>query len=181
MIKVLEENPRYLVDSDGFILDTNYNNRPICMWIDNTGYYQCNLYGENGTKRYVRVHTLIAKTFVPNPYNLPQVDHRDGNKLNCSASNLEWVTNAENTKRGYDNNAYHFPHLNNYPVKLFRDNTYVSTYRSIRALSKHTGLNRKTVSAILNKTKKTNNYNCTFEYAIEGQTTIEMVRIINPE
>ena len=74
---------------------------------------------QDGTKRYVRVHTLIAKTFVPNPYNLPQVDHKDGNKLNCSVSNLEWVTNAENTQRGYDNGAYHFPNLNSYPVKLF--------------------------------------------------------------
>ena len=179
MIKILEENPRYLIDSDGFILDTKYNNRKICMWVDNTGYLQCNLYFDNGTKKYYRVHNLIARAFVPNPYNLPQVDHIDGNKLNCMASNLEWVTNAENTQRGYDNGAYHFPHLNNYPVKLYDpDGNYISTYKSIRALSKHTGFNRKTLSAILNQ-NKTNNYGYGFEYAIEGQTTIEMVRIIN--
>ena len=179
MIKILEENPRYLVDSDGYILDTKYNNRHICMWIDNTGYYQCNLYNnDNGTKKYVRVHNLIAKTFVPNPYGLSQVDHKDGNKLNCTASNLEWVTNAENTQRGYDNGAYHFPHLNSYPVKLYNNNgTYISTYKSIRALCDHTGFNRKTVSAILNN-GKINNYCMDFEYAIEGQTTIEMVRIV---
>lgn len=182
MIKILEENPRYLVDSNGFILDTKYNNRPICMWVDNTGYYQCNLYFEDGTKKYVRVHSLVAKTFIPNPYNLPQVDHKDGNKLNNAVYNLEWVTNAENTQRGYDNGAYHFPHLNSYPIKLYRDGEYISTYKSIRTLCKYNGFNRKTVSAILNGTKKnTDYYNCTFEYATEGQTTIEMVRIIDPE
>lgn len=178
MIKILEENPRYLIDSDGFILDTKYDNRPICMWVDNTGYLQCNLYFEDGTKKYYRVHSLIAKAFVPNPYNLPQVDHIDGNKLHCEASNLEWVTNAENTQRGYDNGAYHFPHLNSYPVKFYgKDGEYISTYKSVRALSKHTGFNRKTVSNILNGCK-TNNYGYGFEYATEGQTTIEMVRIV---
>ena len=117
--------------------------------------------------------------FVPNPYNLPQVDHLDGNKLHCEASNLEWVSNAENTQRGYDNGAYHFPHLNSYPVKLYDPSgTYISTYKSIRILSKHTGFNRKTLSAILNN-NKTNNYGYGFEYAIEGQTTIEMVTLVN--
>lgn len=177
MVKVLEENPRYLVDSDGFILDTKYNNRRICMWVDNTGYYQCNLYNNDGTKKYVRVHTLVAKTFIPNPYGLPQIDHKDGNKLNCNANNLEWVTNAENTQRAYNNGAYHFPHLNSYPVNVYYNGTFINTYKSIRALCKHTGFNRKTVSAILNNNKP-NNYCRDFEYAIEGQTTIEMVRIV---
>ena len=150
------------------------------MWVDNTGYYQCNLYNSDGTKVYRRVHRLIAETFIPNPYNLPQVNHKDGNKLNIEASNLEWVTNSENTQHGYNNKLYHFDNIRSYPVKFFMDNEYISTYKSIRALCNHTGLNRKTVSAILNN-GKTNNYNCGFEYAIEGQTTIEMVRIINPE
>ena len=143
MMKILQENPRYLIDSCGMIYDTKYNNRKICMWIDNTGYLQCNLYNGNN-KVYRRVHRLIAETFISNPYNL-----------------------------------YHFNGKNSYPVVLYdKDYNYIKTYRSIRALCNFTGFNRKTVSAILNNSK-INNYNYNFEYAKEGPSTIEMVRLIN--
>ena len=177
-LRVLEENNRYLVGSDGHIYDTEYDNRKICEWIDNTGYYQCNIYNHDG-KKYRRVHTLVAKTYVPNPNNLPQVDHIDGNKLNNVPSNLEYVSNAENTKRGYDNNVYSH-NRRSYPIKFYRNGEYISTYKSIRALSDHTGFNRKTLSAIINKGKKNNYKNCGFEYAPEGQLTVEMVSIVGP-
>lgn len=51
---------------------------------------------KNGTKRNIAVHRLVAEHFIPNPQNLPQVNHIDGNKLNNHISNLEWVTASEN-------------------------------------------------------------------------------------
>jgi hypothetical protein len=49
------------------------------------------------TKKYHRyVHRLIAETYLPNPDNLSEVNHLDGNKSNNSLSNLEWCSRQEN-------------------------------------------------------------------------------------
>lgn len=47
------------------------------------------------------VHRLVAMAFIPNPHGLPQVNHIDGNKGNNHASNLEWVSNADNQRHAY--------------------------------------------------------------------------------
>ncbi len=63
------------------------------------GYLKVNLYQTNGCgKQFCRtIHRLVADAFVSNPDSLPIVNHKDGNKANNCADNLEWVTASENS------------------------------------------------------------------------------------
>lgn len=52
----------------------------------------------NNKQRDVHVHRKVAETYIPNPHNLPCVNHIDGNKENNDVSNLEWVTHKDNSQ-----------------------------------------------------------------------------------
>jgi len=64
-------------------------------FIDGSGYETVPLHLNRKTRNH-RVHRMVAKEFVENPYGHKYVNHMDGNKLNNDASNLEWCTSAHN-------------------------------------------------------------------------------------
>lgn len=62
---------------------------------DKKGYLRVTFWKDNKGHTY-KVHRLVAQAFIPNPLNLPQVNHRDENKENNSVDNLEWCDNTYN-------------------------------------------------------------------------------------
>ena len=100
------ENPLF-VTKDGHIFRINRHNKYYKNGIDGEmselpqydfgGY---NIVNYNGKTH--KVHRLVAICFIENPCNLPQVNHKDGNKKNNNVENLEWCTASRNTKHAYD-------------------------------------------------------------------------------
>lgn len=69
--------------------------RALLPWVGSSGYGQIYL-ARDGRRQVELVHRLVAKVWLPNPLNLPEVGHNDENKLNCEVTNLTWQTRAEN-------------------------------------------------------------------------------------
>ena len=75
--------------------------RELALVVGSTGYHKVGLY-KNGKRTHISVHILVAKAFIDNPENKPQVNHIDGIKTNNSVENLEWVTAFENTMHAFN-------------------------------------------------------------------------------
>ena len=94
------------------------------------GYYSVNLC-KNGKPHHIRIHRLVAEAFIPNPDNLPMVNHKDEDKLNNEASNLEWCDNTYNSQYPDDLRVYCFD-LDEY-------------FKSATEASVHTGVCRSSI------------------------------------
>ena len=63
---------------------------------DKDGYIEISLRDENHITKYYRVHRIVAIAFIPNPKNLPKINHLDGDVQNNYVENLEWCDDSRN-------------------------------------------------------------------------------------
>lgn len=97
-------NDRYLVSNYGKVISLNIGSE-MAQYVQKNGYAAVKLHSHNVKKTFL-VHRLVASAFVPNPDNLSEVNHIDGNKLNNSFNNLEWVTHSQNMKHAVEAGLY---------------------------------------------------------------------------
>ena len=82
----------------------------------------------NGQRHRKLVHRLVAQAFIPNPHQLPEVNHRDKNKKNNHVSNLEWCTRKENLEDSYSTMS---PNRNFNKCTLFVNNEEVGEFDGV--------------------------------------------------
>lgn len=97
MFKKINGYPNHSVSTEGQVRNDK-TGKVYKTWLDTNGYPSLHL-----GKDIKRVHKLVAEAFIENPSNLPEVNHKDGNKLNCHKDNLEWCTHAENISHSWKN------------------------------------------------------------------------------
>lgn len=117
------------------------------------GYFQVKLTKKCKAKT-ISVHRLVAEAFIPNPDNLPQINHKDGNKDNNCVNNLEWCTNEYNMKEairlGLRDKIYKYGknHFNSVIVNQYDlDGTFIKKWYCIRNIEKTLGFDNRNISA----------------------------------
>lgn len=133
-------------------------------YLDKDLYERINLYEKGKVKHYF-VHRLVAQAFIPNPNNLPQVNHIDENKTNNCVNNLEWCTVEYNnnygtrTARATNSNDYKkLALLNN--KKIYGKNLQsgeIIHFNSIKEASEHLNTRSASIGRVLRGVRKTNN------------------------
>lgn len=125
----------------------SFTGRVLAQRVSRYGYYQVNL--SHGDKAYTaEVHRLVALAFMENLEGLPQVNHRNENKKDNRASNLEWCTSEYNLAYGTRIQRLQEQAASKWgkPVRQMSGEEELATYASIGEAARATGLKATRIS-----------------------------------
>lgn len=136
MEKPIKDFPGYTITDDGKVISYKFNQpRVIKTWLQKGGYENIKLCKNNITYHFL-IHRLVAEAFIPNPDNLPEVNHKNKNRADNRVENLEWCTRLDNLYDSYTTmsqvrnfkNCYIRKINTNEPIKYFQSIAEASRY-----------------------------------------------------
>lgn len=151
---------KYVVLSNGEVWNMRFNcNKPNIKKVkqckQNSGYLRCWINGKP-----VRTHRLIAECFLPNPNNLPQINHKNEIKTDNRVDNLEWCDCKYNNNYGTRNERAGISQINHpkksKPVYQYtKDGQFVAKYQSTKEIERQLGYKNQAISAYCRGKQKT--------------------------
>lgn len=142
----------FKVKKDGIVLSNKNKN----------GWYISVVLCKKGKKsESIKIHTFVAKYFIKNPYNKPEVNHKDLNKQNNHYKNLEWVTRSENVEHAVKMHPAMLNGMKKYNqitrpktvLQLSIGGCLLGTFRNTADASKHTGVCQRNIHQVAAKTE----------------------------
>ncbi len=135
------------------------------------GYLRVELRKNNNKKR-IRIHRLVAETFIPNPENKSEVNHIDGNKHNNKVSNLEWNTRLENQRHAWATGLRKAQRVSENTKNAIRETikkkkvnqydlngNFIKQYESVREAGRQNNMNHQRIINCCKNKKIDNNSN----------------------
>lgn len=131
--KEIKDYPCYMVSSRGRVKSIK-RNKLKASTLQPNGYLSVHLCN-NGVPKRFSIHRLVAQTFLPNPNNLPQVNHRNEIKTDNRVENLEWCTAKYNSNYGKRTDKTRKPIL-----QFDKQGNFLRSWKSITEIKNTTGL-----------------------------------------
>ena len=140
---------KYQVNTKGQVKSNTKKSKGKLLSISETNnYHRVKL-----NNKSVSLHRIVALTFLPNPKNLPQVNHIDGDKSNNTLKNLEWVCHSENQKHAYETGLRHPTKGKKSPqskiIQKIVNDKVVAEYTTTAIASEELGLSSAAISMII--------------------------------
>lgn len=144
-MKTIKEFPNYSITPDGQVY-SHLTNKYLTPFVTAVFIKKLNKYlgypkvqlRHDGVKKRRFIHRLVAEAYIPNPNNYPQVNHIDGDKLNFSIENLEWVTSKMNVQHAYDTGLMNLERPKGKEHGLYRPEAHIKQPRKKGDLHKST-------------------------------------------
>ena len=134
-VRPIPDAEGYYVSESGKVYSTRKGEfKLLKSSLDSRGNYLLVSITIDGIRKRALLHRLVAKAFVSNPDNLPEVNHKDKNKQNCYYTNLEWCTRKENLNDSYSTMG---PTRNYRVAKLYRNDELIGEFEGIAKAARY--------------------------------------------
>lgn len=140
MEKEIKNFPGYAITDDGKVISYKFKKpRVMKTWLQKSGYENIKLCKENHTYHFL-IHRLVAEAFIPNPNNLPEVNHKNKIRNDNRVENLEWCSRKENLYDSYST----LSQIRNFKECLLinsKTKEIIGNFKSISAAAKYASEN----------------------------------------